>query len=54
MNNCFRAPPMPRQEASADLPQGLVAGGAVSDRLLILLKTIFFISVENGSYLIAS
>lgn len=47
---------MPRQEASADLPQGLVAGGggAVSDRLLILLKTIFFIFVENGSYLIAS
>ena len=52
---------MPRQETSADLPKGLVAGGAgsgergaVSDCLLILLKTIFFISVENGSYLIAS
>lgn len=28
MKNCFRAPPMPRQEASADLPQGLVAGGS--------------------------
>lgn len=45
---------MPRQETSADLTKGLVAGGAVSDRLLILLKKIFFISVENGSYLIAS
>lgn len=32
---------MPRQETSADLPQGLVAGGAVSDRLLILLKKNF-------------
>lgn len=30
MKNCFRAPPMPRQEASADLPQGLVAGGGGS------------------------